>query len=521
GSLISARIETVRLFTLIAILVVLIACINFINLSTARSEKRAREVGVRKIMGAYNGSLIAQFLVESTLLVMLAFSIALLLVGLSLPLFNQVMETSLHLELFQFQFWLYAVVIILLTGLLAGSYPAFILSLHQPAKALKGAFSRIKGAVDPRKLLVVVQFTAAITLSISAVVVQGQIKYAQDRRPGYDPENIAYEFLQGKIPLHFEAIKNELIASGAVTSVTRTFSPIVRIWNNATGLTWQGSNDADKTTNFLLFGADADMSTTFATRILQGRDLDIYLHPGDTAAVLLNEAAVKAMRMDNPIGEMLRDSDGMNWQVVGVVQDFIMESPYNKISPMIIQGWRDRYGVINYRFNTENSYADNVKKAEMVFKTNNPEYPFECISAQSNYLRKFRLEVQTGTLASWFAGLTILISCLGLFGLATYLAESRTKEVGVRKVLGATTFQITSMLSLGFVKLVVISIVIGTPAAWYIADNWLQSYDYRTPLNLWIFLLMGLIAILIALITVSTQAIKAAMMKPVKSLRNE
>jgi putative ABC transport system permease protein len=521
GQLTGGRHETVRMFAIIAGLIVLIACINFINLSTARSEKRAREVGVRKIAGAHKSSLITQFLVESTLLVAFAFVIALFLVKLSLPLFNHLLNSTLKLALVHFQFWLYALGILLLTGIIAGSYPAFFLSSYQPIKAMKGTVHLVRSSISPRKVLVVVQFTAAIVLCICALTVERQIQFAEDRDAGYNPKDVHYEFLQGEIPTHFDAIKNELLASGAVSSVTRTFSPIVWPWGVISGLRWQGSDEADKKLNFVEYGSDADMSKTFGMHILYGRDLNIYIHPSDTAAVLLNESAVNIMRLSSPVGEFIRDGQGKNWQVVGVVKDFIIQSPYKNTRPMIIKGWQNRYGVINYSFNTGNNLADNRRKVEAIFKKNNPNYPFECVSAEDYYQRKFAQEKQTGKLASGFAGLAVVISCLGLFGLASYLAESRTKEIGVRKVMGASSFRIVTMLSMSFLKLVVIAIILASPTAWYFASNWLDLFEYRAPLSPDIFIVTGLAALFIALMTVSAQALRAAIANPVHSLRSE
>ncbi|HTF16642.1 MAG TPA: ABC transporter permease [Chryseolinea sp.] len=521
GQLTGGRHETVTMFSLIAGLIVIMACINFINLSTARSEKRAREVGVRKIAGAYRSSLVTQFLVESTVLVVFAFVISLILVKLSLPVFNLALNASLTLEFFQVDFWLYVVAILLFTGIMAGAYPAFFLAAYQPIKTIKGTVRTVGSTFSPRKVLVVIQFTAAIVLCICAVIVHRQIQFAENRNVGYNPEDIHYEFMQGEIPNHFDAIKSELLASGAVTSVTRTFAPIVWPWGTKSGLSWQGSDDADKTLNFVEYGADADMSKTFDMQILEGRDLDIYLHPTDTAAVVLNESAVSAMRLSSPVGEFIRDGSGKNWQVVGVVKDFVIQSPYTNVSPMIIHGWQDRYGVLNYRFNSNKSNADNQRIVEAVFKKNNPEYPVESNSAEDYYQRKFATERQTGKLASVFAGLSILVSCLGLFGLASYLAESRTKEIGVRKVLGASSLRIVTMLSTSFIKLVVIAIVIASPLAWYFASNWLDSFEYRVPVGVGVFVLTGLVSLLIALATVSTQAMRATLADPVKSLRSE
>ncbi|MBI1768261.1 MAG: ABC transporter permease [Bacteroidetes bacterium] len=521
GKLTGGKIETVRLFSVIAGLIILIACINFMNLSTARSEKRAREVGVRKIVGAYKSSLITQFISESILLVTIAFVVALALVQLSLGLFTQIVGAPLHIQFTNAQFWLYAIGLIIFTGLLAGSYPAFYLSSSRPIKVLKGTYKKINALVTPRKVLVVAQFTFAIVLSICAIMVQRQIQFAQDRDSGYNKSNIAYNFMQGEIPTHYDLIKNELLARGAAVSVTRTYSPITRIWNTINELTWQGSGESDRKTNFLLYGADADMTKTFGMRVKLGRDIDIKTFPTDTAAVILNEAAVDIMRLKDPIGEIIKDSNGTSWHVVGVVKDFIIESPYERISPMIINGWRDRYGVVNFRLNPANDQVKNLAETEKVFKKYNPEYPFEYFFAEEYYNRKFGNEKQTGTLASLFAGLTIVISCLGLFGLAAYMAESRTKEVGVRKVLGASTTTIATLLSKDFLKLVIISILVASPLAWLVVSNWLKSFNYRAPISVWIFVESGLVAIIIALLTVSAQAVKAAAANPVVSLKSE
>ncbi|HLZ16413.1 MAG TPA: FtsX-like permease family protein, partial [Cyclobacteriaceae bacterium] len=521
GELTTGRIQTVKLFMAIALFIILIACINFMNLSTARSEKRSQEVGVRKIVGAQRTALMAQFISESMLMVMVAFAFALVLVQLSLSSFNQVVGATLQIEYRNLQFWQFAVMLILFTGLLAGSYPAFYLSSSRPIKVLKGTFKKVNALVTPRKVLVVFQFTFAIVLSICAITVRQQIDYALERNAGYNRSGLAYNFMQGEIPIHFDMIKDELLSSGAAVAVTRTYSPITRIWNTTTGLTWQGAREDDKKTNFLLFGTDADLVRTFGIIVKLGRDIDIKTHPSDTAAVLLNEAAVEIMRFSDPIGEVFRDDQGHGRTVVGVIRDFIIESPYDPVKPMIIDGWTNRYGVVSFRLNPAMDRKESLTKAEMIFKKYNPEYPFEYFFADEFYNRKFGNEKQTGTLAALFAGLTILISCLGLFGLAAYMAESKTKEIGVRKVLGASTVTITTLLSGEFVKLVLIAIVIAFPLAWYAVIHWLQSFNYRVPLSVSLFLSAGIAAIAIALFTVSFQSVKAAMANPVDSLKSE
>jgi putative ABC transport system permease protein len=521
GQLVRGRIETVRLFSAIAILIILIACINFMNLSTARSEKRAKEVGVRKVVGAQKASLIAQFMSESVILVMIAFIFALILVQLSLGAFNTIVEAPLRLDLVNPQHWLSALVLILIIGILSGSYPAFYLSSSRPLRVLKGALKNVHAFVTPRKVLIVMQFTFAIVLSICAVMVQRQIQYAMNRNAGYERPGVVYNFTQGEVPQHFDAIRNELISTGAAVSVTRTFCPVTYIWDVNNGYSWQGSTEEDKTTTFLQFGSDADLVKTFGITVKQGRDIDIRTYPSDSAAMLLNETAVEMMRLKDPIGEIVKSENGQEFHIVGIVKNFIVGSPYQKVGPMMIKGWTERYGAVNFRLNPKRSQSDALAKAEQVFKKYNPEYPFEYFFAEDFYNRKFGNEKQTGTLAGLFATLAIFISCLGLFGLAAYTAENRTKEIGIRKVLGASTISITTLISKEFVRLVLFAIIIASPVAYYIVNNWLQSFSYRVPIGVSVFFIMAGSAILIAVVTVSSQAVRAAMANPVKSLRSE
>ncbi len=521
GKLTRGRIETVQLFITIAIFILLIACINFMNLSTANSEKRAQEVGIRKIVGAHRNSLIFQFIAESTTLALVSFFFALIMVQLLQNTFNRIVGAQLYIDWSNPGFWLFSFLFVLFTGLVAGSYPAFYLSSSQPIKVLKGAFKNLSSIITPRKVLVVLQFTFAVTMIICTIIVQRQIRYAQGREIGYNRPDLAYNFTQGDVLEHYDLIKHDLITSGAATSVSRTFSPITRIWGTMTGLTWPGSNEDDKKINFLKYGVDVDFTKTIGTHLIQGRDLDIISYPADSASIILNEAAVKAMHIQDPIGETIKDETGFNWKVVGVIKDFIIESPYEEVKPMIIQGWSTRYGVVHFRLNPANNRADNLTKAEQVFRKYNPEYPFEYYFADEYYDRKFGNEKQTRTLIALFSGLTIFISCLGLFGLAAYIAEQRTKEIGVRKVLGASVLNLWGMLSKDFILLVVISIGISIPIAYSFMNNWLQKYQYRTEMSWWIFGAAGLSALLITMFTVSYQSIKAALTNPVNSLRSE
>ena len=522
GNLVDGQIETVRLFAIIAGFILLIACINFMNLSTARSEKRAKEVGIRKVAGAMKGSLIAQFIGESVLISALAFIFAIIAVQCSLGGFNQLVGKELSINYGNPFFWLFAVGFILFTGFIAGSYPAFYLSSFTPVKVLKGTFKKMNALVTPRKVLVVLQFTFAIILIISTIIVQHQIKFAQNRDAGYNRNNLVYTFMQGDADKHYLAIKNDVIKSGAVVSVTRSANPITQRWSDSWGFTWEGSTETDKKLDFTRLGSDADFIKTTGVTLKEGRDIDIYNYPTDSTAVLLNESAVAAMHLKNPIGQEIRGGD-FKMHVIGIIKDFILESPFEKkVNPMMVNGPNGNYfQVMHMKLNAANPTADNLAKLEKIFRQYNPQYPFESVFADESYARKFKSQQRTGMLATLFAGLTIFISCLGLFGLATYMAENRIKEIGVRKVLGASVFSITSLLSRDFLILVCTSLLIASPVAWWAMDKWLENYTYHISIEWWVFAIAGALSILIALATVSYQAIKAAVANPVKSLRTE
>ena len=521
GELVGGRIEMVKLFIIVAVFILLIACINFMNLSTARSEKRAKEVGIRKTIGANRKTLVLQFIGESIFLSFLAFLIAVFLVELSLSGFNSIVGTSLEFSLSDYSFWIISLCFIVITGVLAGSYPAFYLSSFQPLRVLKTAIHRADALVTPRKILVVLQFSFAVLLTICTLVVGRQIKYAMDRDSGYNKDKLVFHFSQGDIDKHYELIKESLINSGAASSVTRLNSPITRIWSTVSGFSWPGSSEQDKGLNFLEFRADGDFTKTIGVKVIQGRDIDIRNFHADSNAVLLNESAIDAMHLKDPMGKTMTGTDGIKRTIVGIVKNFVIESPYEEIKPAIVGTWRGGYGAVHFKLNSSISTADAISKAERVFREYNPQYPFEYVFADDAYGRKFRDEQEQGTLAGLFAALAIFISCLGLFGLSTYVAESRTKEIGVRKVLGASVANIAMLLSGDFVKLVLIAIVISSPIAWFVMTKWLGNFSYRISLSIWLFLAAGLMALLISIITVAGQAIKAALSNPAKSLRTE
>ncbi|MBE7174434.1 MAG: ABC transporter permease [Williamsia sp.] len=514
------RIDTVRLLLIIAGLILLIACINFMNLSTAQSGKRALEVGVRKVMGAGKAKLIAQFLCESVLMAAVAALLSLLLVWLSLPAFNQLVGQSLTLQILRPGLWLSLGVFILLTGLLAGSYPAFFLSAFKPVTVLKGANRTPGGTLNPRKALVVLQFSVALVLTISTLVVYRQIRFVQKRDAGYGVNNLAEIPIEGSIRQNYDVIKAELLNKGVVTAMCRNSLGITIDGAFSSGYSWTGSTKEDENTSFSRVGTDADFVKTTGVTLLAGRDIDINRYPYDTASVVVNEAAVAAMRLKKPVGTMI-NMNGTMRTVVGVIKNFIIGSPYEAVKPMVVIGTNYWTYNIVMRFGHQYSTAANLRQAEGVFKKYNPAYPFTLSFVDDEYGQKFSSETQTATMAALFAGLTIFISCLGLFGLATYMAENRSKEIGIRKVLGATVGGIVAMLSREFVGLVLIAILIATPAGWYLMHRWLEGYTYRTEIGWSVFVFAGLSAIGIAVFSVSLQAIRAAIANPVKSLRTE
>ncbi len=521
GKAVGGEIETIRLFTVVAIFILIIACINFMNLSTARSEKRAKEVGIRKVSGAFRYSLIMQFMGESIFVAALSGLVAILLVQFALPSFDLLIQKDLRLPWTNIYFWLFILLFVLFTGLVAGSYPAFFLSSFQPVAVLKGTFKKVQAMVTPRRILVIVQFTFAIVLVISTLVVVNQIRYAQNRDSGYQREKLVYHFLTGTLGQKFDVVKTELLQSGVATDITQTNSPLTEVWSDTWGIKWQGKSPYDKT-DFIRYAADEHLSRTAGLQIVAGRDMDLAQFPTDSTAMLLNQSAVAVMRFKDPIGQLV-NVDDRTYHVVGVIKDFIIGSPYEPMRPIFVEGGAggNRFNVMHIRLGSKYSTAEAIEKMGQILRKYNPEYPFEYHFIDQEYAKKFDDTKRTATLAALFAGLTILISCLGIFGLASFVAAQRTKEIGVRKVLGASVFNLWQMLSKDFIKLVLIAMAIATPIAGYFMNNWLQNFDYRTGLSWWLFASAGLGALLITLATVSYQSIRAAMANPVRSLRSE
>ena len=519
GKAVGGRIERVRIFALIAGFILLIACINFMNLSTARSEKRAKEVGIRKVIGAGRNSLIRQFLAESLIMALIAGVLAILIVQLLLPAYSALVKKSLFIDYSNIYFWLASFGFVLITGLLAGSYPAFFLSSFQPVKVLKGGLAKINALITPRKVLVVLQFTFAIALIICTLVVQQQIQFAQKRETGYNKDRLGYVFIEGDIYKNYPLIKTELLNRGIATAVTKTQAPLTQNWSAGISMRWEGK-DPNTKIQINRYTEDGGLVKTAGMTLVEGRDIDPVTYPSDSTACLISEAAVKAMGFKSPIGQIIFD-DPINWHVVGVIKDFILESPYEPIKPFMVKGPRYGGNTIHVRLSATKGIDKSLAEAQSVFKTYNPDFPFNFHFLDEEYATKFSDEQLIGKLASLFAGLTIFISCLGLFGLATYMAENRIKEIGVRKVLGATAAGITLLLSKDFMKLIIVAILIASPLAWWAMENWLSGYVYRIHISWKIFVLSALASILIAIATISYQSVRAALSNPVKSLRAE
>ncbi len=519
------RITYVWLFAIIGAFVLLLACINFMNLSTARSEKRAKEVGIRKSIGSQKGQLIFQFLSESFLVVLFAYVVAVVLVLLSLNGFNDLARKEILFPWKQTGFWAVSLVFVIFTALLAGSYPALYLSSFRPVDVLKGTFKSGKYAGLPRKILVVLQFTVSVAFIIGTVIVMQQINHAKNRPVGYDKEGLIQvptfsQDFNGKADM----MRTEFINSGAVMEMSTSSSPTTEIWSNRSGFTWEGKPEGFQE-DLAWTEVSPEYAKSLNLKIVEGRDFSREF-ASDSLAVLINETAKAYLGLTDPVGKYLKDEDEEDpnppLKIIGVVADMVAQSPYEPVKQGVYV--YDRFNNSSYynlRLNPNKSTSANLAVVERVFKEHFPDIPFEYIFVDERYGAKFASEERIGRLSAIFTALAILISCLGLFGLTSFVAEQRTKEIGVRKVLGATVFNVWNMLSKDFLKLVVISCFIAVPIAYFIMNGWLQEYPYRVILKWWIFALAMLGAMAVTVLTVSFQAIKAAKANPVKSLRTE
>ena len=514
-------IDYVRMFSIIGLLVLLIACVNFMNLSTARSEKRAKEVGIRKAIGSMRSSLVLQFLIESLVITFAAFVLSLLLVQLVLPAFNSLTQADIHVPYDNIFFWCLMIGYVLITGLLAGSRPAFYLSSFNAVKVLKGSVNAGSKASLPRKILVTLQFTCSIALIISTVIVYQQIEYAKDRPAGYDANRLLMTDVSPDLQKNYEPLKNELLQSGMVANVTKASCPVTQLWSWNNIADWPGKNADERLVAGTIAVSDVDYFKTLGMQLVQGRNFTGDLG-ADSLSMIINEAAAKRMRLDKPVGQKI--DWGQTTQratVIGVVKDALMTSPFSSNAPTYFMYRPDNASSIMYRLSPRINTHDAIAKLTSIFNKYNPAYPYLYNFVDESYAAKFALETLIGKLAGLFAILAIFISCLGLFGLAAYMAEQRTKEIGIRKVLGASVSQVWLLLSKEFILLVIISCVIASPVAYYYLSNWLIQYSYKITIKPFVFIAAGIAAILITTITVSFQAIKAAIANPVKSLRTE
>ncbi len=524
GYPIAGRVTYVWLFAIVGLFVLLLACINFMNLSTARSEKRAKEVGIRKAIGSVKLQLVNQFLSESFLVVFLALVIALVLVSMSLSPFNELADKSIQLPFDNIYFWLLCFAFLTITSFLSGLYPAFYLSSFQPVKVLKGSSPLGRFAALPRRILVITQVSVSVVLMIGTIIVYQQIQYAQNRPIGYDRKGLIRipikdpDFNKSKL-----VIQNELLASGLASNVGFSSSPVTAIWDNWGGFTWKGKNP-EAESSFTVTWTNEDYGKTIQWKVLQGRDFSREFGT-DADVVIINKSAAKYMGLENPIGEFITQESNNNQHrlIIGVVDDVIATSPYESVQPGFYWLEKDASNLwqMLIKLNHSISTKEALSKIESIQNKLVPSAPFVYSFVDEEYGNKFKAEQRLGRLASLFAILAIFISCLGLFGLSSFIAEQKTKEIGIRKVLGASVATLWRMLSKDFVVLVLLSCFIAVPISYYFLTNWLKTYQYHTEISWWVFALSGMGALAITIVTVSFQAIKAAMANPINSLRSE
>ncbi|WAC14897.1 ABC transporter permease [Dyadobacter pollutisoli] len=520
-------IQYVWLFSIVGAFVLLLACINFMNLSTARSEKRAKEVGIRKAVGSLRGQLVSQFFSESFLVVIIAFVFAVFLATSLLPQFNDVAFKQVEFPWTKPLFWLVSAAFIFVTGILAGSYPALYLSSFQPVKVLKGAGSLLRFnvgrfAAAPRKVLVVVQFTVSITLIIGTVIVYQQIQHTKNRPIGYDQNGlIMLSVVSPEFAQKADVIQDEIKNSGAVERVALSSSPPTGIWSNNGGFSWKGM-DPNLQADFGTIWVTKDFGKTVGWQFKEGRDFSREFVT-DSTALVVNEAAVKFMGIKNPVGKVVQWGFGKEaefYTIIGVIKDMLMESPYEPVKQTFyFTGKATNFMTI--RLNPTKNAVESIAAVETILKKHVPSAPFEYQFVNEEFGKKFSSEERIGKLAAIFACLAVFISCLGLFGLASFVAEQRVKEIGIRKVLGASMVNLWQLMSQDFVILVIISCLIASPIAYYFLNDWLLTYKYHTTVQWWIFPVAALGAMTITVLTVSYQAIRAALMNPVKSLKSE
>ncbi|MFN2458373.1 MAG: ABC transporter permease [Chitinophagaceae bacterium] len=518
GKQAGGRIQYVKLFSTIAWIILLIACINFMNLATARSEKRAREVGVRKVLGAAKRMLILQFTGEALLMSLIAVLIAVGIIYFVLQGFNSLVDKKLHLALDNPVHSVALLVIALLCGLVAGSYPSVYLSSFSPTSVLKGLMSKGSAAAVIRKVLVVVQFSISIILIICTIIIYQQVQHIKGRELGYNKANLIQTGLRGDMQKNFSVIKHDLLATGAVENAALSNLNMLYMGSQTDAFSWDGKEPSSK----YLITQDwisPEYISTMGLKLIEGRDF----YPDakqDSSSVIINETLAKTIGKKNIVGSILTQ-DSIKYTIAGVVKDFVFGDMYGKSNPVVFLCYPEYFGYMYVRLKPKQSTEQTLSKIESIIKRNNPAYPFDYIFVDDEFDKIFKSENMIGKLSRIFAFLSIFISCLGLFGLAAYTAERRTKEIGIRKVLGASVSRITTLLTKDFLRLVLVSFVIAFPLAWWAMNNWLQDFAYRINIHWMVFVIAGVCALLIALLTISFQAIKAAVANPVKNLRTE
>jgi putative ABC transport system permease protein len=518
GKIEGGRIEYVHLFSIVAVFILLIACINFMNLTTARSIKRAREIGVRKVLGAVRLVLIKQFMGEALMLTLFAVMFSLVLLNLLLPVFNTVTQKDIALPFNQYSFWLKLSCLTLVTGCIAGSYPALFLSSFKPVKVLKGIIKLDTSAVWFRKGLVIFQFALSVMLITGTVIVSKQINFIQTRNLGYDKENLIYIPVEGDMDAKYEAFKNEALKMPGIKQISRISDDPTDLDDQTVEVNWTGKDPGIKV-QFATTSTGYDLKPTMKLEMIEGRDFSRDF-PSDSTGFIINEAAMKTFGYAAPIGKNI-SINGMRGHIIGMVKDFNFESLHKQIEPLIIRlGEKEQYGEVLIRTQPGKT-KEALASLEKLYKQLNPAFPFTYTFSDEEYKKLYQSEQVVGNLSNAFAFLAIFISCLGLLGLAMFTAEQRVKEIGIRKILGASVASLFALLSSEFLWLVLIALLIASPIAWYAMNGWLQTFAYRTPVEWWMFVLSGGLIIGIALATVSFQAIKAALINPVKSLRSE
>ncbi|KQC01685.1 hypothetical protein AQF98_04745 [Pedobacter sp. Hv1] len=520
GQSVGGAIEQIYLFMGLAFGILLIACINFMNMTTAKSEKRAKEVGIKKTIGATRTSLITQFLTESMVLTFIAVIVAIALLEVCLPTFNNLLNIKLSIGYFSSTSWIGILAIVFATGLIAGSYPAFYLSAFNPIQTLK---RRIKSSsfftVSLRQVLVVGQFCFAIILIISTLVIYRQIQYIKNKPVGFDINALVEIPQDGELKTKYELFRSQLLKSGAVTSMFQSSVGLSHRGHNFMDIRWEAMTKPENTQLFNQVITTYDFIKTNGIKLTAGRDFSENF-ASDTAAVMVSSSAIKMFGYTNPVGKTVTVF-GDKFNIIGVFDDYVWDSPYNSNNPMVVFFDKQRTGTITMRLNEANSLQQNIDLITKVTKEINPAYPTEINFLNEIYTEKYNTEKTLGILSNLFGGLAIFVSCLGLFGLVAYSAEQRTKEFGVRKVLGASVANLMQLLSLSFIKMIVVAIIIAAPLSYFAMDKWLTKFEFHTEFSWWIIPIAAFGTLLMALVTVSFQAYKSAKANPVDALKYE